>query len=180
MNKKESISAAVEMIDFTVRFEAQRGNDGKLEKYAQFDGATSFGRELEYTEFYANLAELPDKLRERYADFDVEEEVKIYLDAKGNGLRGVPDLFELIDDVKESEALILRLAEAVEAGLKGKLPEPPKTRLDIESEYDVQLKKALGDPANPLTGEALSALDRVVETACGHGIRWLIRHADLD
>jgi hypothetical protein len=127
MSKKEDISAAVEAIDFSVRFKTQKGRNGKTEKYAEFTGFTNRDRELNFVEFYNNLDELPGKLSERYNDFDVEEEVMMYLEASRNGLEGVPSLLELLDDVREEESLLLDLSMAVAAGLHVKLPEPKRS-----------------------------------------------------
>lgn len=174
MGLRDNISAAVEAIGFSVKFDTQRNYKGKLEKFAQFNGFTNQDRELEYTEFYKNIAELPGLLRDRWGDYDVEEETERWLGAKNNGLQGVPTLLQLIDDCKEEEKLIWRLSEAVEAGLHGKLPEPEKTGKMAANEYDALLEAALSAPNASLTKDALGAVEKIVKDACGHDIRWLI------
>lgn len=174
MSKRKNIEAAVEAIDFTVRFKTQE-NNGKKEKYAEFSGYTSLGREINLVEFYSKLEDLPDLLRERYTDFDAEEEVKMYLEAKANGLAGVPDLFSLIRDIQEEEQQIWELAEAVADGLQGKTPEPPKTWLDREHDFDLKVSEALDDPGNALTEKAYDALNNIFLDVYGHAIMWFVR-----
>ena len=174
MSKRKNIEAAVEAIDFTVRFKTQE-NNGKKEKYAEFSGYTSLGREINLVEFYSKLEDLPDLLCERYDDFDAEEEVKMYLEAKANGLSGVPDLFSLIRDIQEEEQQIWELAEAVADGLQGKTPEPPKTWQDLEHDFDLKVSEALDDPGNALTEKAYDALNNILLEVYGHDIMWLVR-----
>lgn len=174
MNKKENIQRSIEVIGFTVAFKTQVRN-GKTEKYAEFSGFTNRDRELNFVEFYETLGDLPDKLADRYNDFDVEEEVKTYLEAKANGLAGVPGIVDLVEDVKEEEEILWDLAEAVRLGLAGKLPQAKKSWMEKEAEFDKLLDEAKKDPANPLTEEAVAAFDKVCNEAYGHGLRWFLR-----
>lgn len=176
MNKKESIQRAIEVMGFTVAFKTQKRN-GKTEKYAEFSGFTRRDRELEFVEFYERLDDLPEKLADRYNDFDVEEEVKLYLEAKANGLAGVPDTVDLVDDVKEEEAILWDLSEAVRLGLAGKVPQAQKSWMEKEADFEKLLEEAKDDPTNPLTEEAVAAFDKVCNEAFGHGLRWFIRQA---
>lgn len=175
MSKKDGIAAAVEFMDFSVKFKTQKNSKGKTEKYAEFTGFTSMGRELNEVEFYTQLDELPGKLFARYQDFDVEEEVKLYLDASENGLSGVPGLLELLGDVREEEALLLDLSKAVAAGLAGKLPEPKKTWMEKDHEFDAKLSDAYSDPSCPLTVAAMQKLDEILLSIYGKSLRELTR-----
>lgn len=176
MNKKESIQRAIEVMGFTVEFKTQERN-GKTEKYAEFSGFTSRDRELEFVEFYERLDDLPEKLAERYIDFDVEEEVKTYLEAKANGLAGVPGIVALVEDVKEEEDILWDLSEAVRLGLAGKVPQVQKSWIEKEADFEKLLDESKKDPTNPLTEETIAAFDKVCNEALGHGLRWFIRQA---
>ena len=174
MGKKANIAAAVEAIGFSVKFETQQGKKGP-EKYAEFRGFTNRGRELNIVVFYKSLDELFDNLLDRYGDFDVGEEVKLYLDASRNGLSGVPTLLDLVDDVREEEALLLDLSNAVAAGLAGRLPEPKKTWMEKEHEFDAKLSDAYSDPSCPLTEAAMQKLDEILSSIYGKSLRGLLR-----
>lgn len=175
MGKKENIANAVEAIDFSVRFKTQKGSNGKTEKYAEFTGFTNRDRELNFVEFYNSLDELPGKLRERYDDFDVEEEVMMYLEARRNGLEGVPSLLELLSDVQEEETLLLDLSMAVAAGLLGKLPDPKRSWMEKEYEFDTKLSEAYSNPSSPLTEAAMKELNRIIESIYGKTLQELLR-----
>lgn len=121
-SKKQIIEEVVESFDWSVRFETQKGQNGKTEKYVAFDGFSDAGEDLELIEFYDNLCEIPDKLFERYEDFDVEEHVSMWLEGKQNGVRCVPDVETLVKDAKWIENFILELAEALRDALTGRKP----------------------------------------------------------
>ena len=176
MNTKQKIQKAVGVMGFSVAFRTQERN-GKTEKYAEFSGFTSRDRELNYVEFYETPSDLLEKLEERYNDFDVEEEVKTYLDAKANGLAGVPGIVALVEDVKEEEDIIWDLSEAVRLGLAGKVPQVQKSWMEKEADFEKLLEEAKNDPTNPLTEEAVAAFDKVCNEAFGHLLRWFIRQA---
>jgi hypothetical protein len=174
---KRTIEAAVNALDFNAAFKTQEGN-GKKNKYVEFSGFTSIGRELNYIEFYSKLDDIPGLLRERYNDFDAEEEVKAYLEAKENGLSGVPDLFSLIRDIEEEERKIWDLAEAVSDGLHGKIPEPPKSWLVCQHEFERKISEALADPKCALTKEAYDALNKILVEVYNHDIMWFVRNTE--
>lgn len=45
--------------------------------------------------------ELVDAIKNRYENYDIDEEVKLYLEAKNNGFQGVPSATILVKDCEE-------------------------------------------------------------------------------
>ena len=126
-------------------------------------------------EFYDNLDELPEKIYARYCDFNVDEEVQMYLDAKANGLEGVPGVVELTEDVQEEERLIGILSDTVSAGLSGKIPGPKRNWMEKEREFDVKLSEAYSDPSNPITEAVMKELDKLLFAVYEKSLRQLLR-----
>ena len=137
-SKKAIIEEVAECLGWRVSFQTQRSlkcNDGKwdkevTEKYIELSIETPHGGEFCCSEFYNRLEEIPERLYERYQDFDVDEEVKMYLEAKENGLAGVPDAQGLVHDAEWEEAALLELSDSIRDAFNGKWkpkePEPPK------------------------------------------------------
>lgn len=59
------------------------------------------------------IDDFPQRVSEYYDCFDVEEHVMMWIDAKRNGCRGVPDLETLMEDAKYIEKDIEDLANAL-------------------------------------------------------------------
>ena len=160
MGKKSNIERAVEAIGFSVSFETQKRN-GKTEKYATFRGFTGpCDREFEATEFYDKLEDLPDKLYDRYIDFDVDEEARLYLNAAQNGLSGVPGICELVKDLTDECEQINVLSDAVRAGLAGKVPESAKCEPAVYAlnRFFEKMRAEADDPESPITMESIDRL----------------------
>lgn len=59
-------------------------------------------------------SELKGEIRSRYENFDVDEEAEMYIEAKQNGLKGVPSIRTLVNDLEDEEEKYAELWEAVE------------------------------------------------------------------
>lgn len=57
--------------------------------------------------------ELIQTIKNYYEGYDVDEEVELYLQAKQNGLSGVPNARTLVKDCEEVETLLEKLYEAI-------------------------------------------------------------------
>lgn len=118
---KKAIIDAAEELGWSCTFDKQRRkvyNDGKwdkeiTEKYVEFSQFSPAGQDFSFDVWYDNLGEIMYKVYEYYQDYDVEEEVLMWLEAKRNGIAGVPDVQTLVHDQEEIEQMILELAEAI-------------------------------------------------------------------
>lgn len=57
---------------------------------------------------------LKETIKCRYEDYDIEQEVSLFLEAKNHGFRGVPDIETLVDDCREVKEKLEELWFAVE------------------------------------------------------------------
>ena len=119
-SEKKIIEEAVESLGWSVMFGTQEGRDGKLEKYVTVSGHSDAGEDLEFTEFYNSLDEIPKKYVGRYQDFDVDEHVAMWLEGKQNGTRGVPNARILVEDAERIEQFLLKLSESLRDALAGR------------------------------------------------------------
>lgn len=55
-----------------------------------------------------------DNLESYYEDFDIDEHIEMWVEAKRNGVSGVPSIRELVKDAEEIDAMILKLSQALE------------------------------------------------------------------
>lgn len=58
--------------------------------------------------------EIISELKDYYESFEPEEHVIEWIDAKKNGVRGIPDLRTLLDDAEQIDDMILELVAALE------------------------------------------------------------------
>ena len=59
-------------------------------------------------------SELKEEIRRRYENFDVDEEAEMYIEAKHNGLKGVPSISTLVYDLEDEGEKYEELWYAVE------------------------------------------------------------------
>ena len=88
-----------------------------VETYVDFECYSPAGQDVILTEFYKRFDDIPEKLYDRYEGFDIDDEVKMWLEAKDNGVAGVPDVRTLVDDAEWQESEILKLSEELRDAL---------------------------------------------------------------
>ena len=118
---KTVVEETAEKLGWSCRFETQRRgryHDGKwdrevTEKYVEFRQGSPAGEDFDITVVYDRLAEVPEKVYEFYQDFDVDEHVYMWLEAKQNGVGGVPSARVLVEDAEAIEQMLLDLSEAL-------------------------------------------------------------------
>ena len=54
-----------------------------------------------------------DGLESYYEDFDVDEHIEMWIEARRNGTAGVPSIRELVEDAEAIEAMILELSQTL-------------------------------------------------------------------
>ena len=119
--KRKIIEETAEKLFWQTSFNKRTTNffhDGAWEKekrefYVSFERTSPAGDEVELTEFYDRLDDIPGKLYERYTDFDADEYVYGWLEAKRDGVSGVPGVRTLVEDAEWQEQAILDLSIAL-------------------------------------------------------------------
>lgn len=61
------------------------------------------------------VASLAESVREYAEDFDPDEHIEMWIEARRNGVGGVPSTRELVEDADEIQAMLNELADALEA-----------------------------------------------------------------
>lgn len=91
------------------------------ESYLEFTGSSPAGEDISFSiDFDASklpceqIQEIIDDLGSYYECFDTEEHVTMLLEAKNNGLSGVPDVETLVEDAKEIDDMFRQLSEFVD------------------------------------------------------------------
>ena len=91
------------------------------ESYLEFTGSSPAGEDISFSiDFDASklpceqIQEIIDDLGSYYECFDTEEHVTMLLEAKNNGLSGVPDVETLVKDAKEIDDMFRQLSEFVD------------------------------------------------------------------
>lgn len=112
---KDHVTGIAEALGWTVRFCTQTRNayDGRLEKYAEFSQFSPAGQDYSFVVFYDALREIPEKVFETWDNFDIDEEVALWLEAKRNGVSGVPSVVDLVKDQQDIEQMLYDLWSAL-------------------------------------------------------------------
>lgn len=80
------------------------------QQYIEFYQGSPAGEDFGFTAWGNTLSEMIRSIRE-YADgFDEEEHVEMFIEAKNNGLFGVPSIKTLVEDAAEIQKMLNTLA----------------------------------------------------------------------
>lgn len=116
MISKETITTIAEQLDWTVEFEegcASSAINALNECYAEFRQYSPAGEDFSFYVGADTFDGIVRQVDSHANDFDVEEHVKLWLDAKYNGVGGVPGIVELVKDAEAIKQMLLDLAEAL-------------------------------------------------------------------
>ena len=113
---KAKVENIAEGLGWSVRFQTQKNSRGETEKYVEFSQDSPAGEDFSFYVFYGKLPEIPTEVYRYWQGFDIEEHVKMWLEAKSNGVRGVPDVVTLVDDAQEIETMLENLWEELKEG----------------------------------------------------------------
>lgn len=109
------------------------------ESYLQFEGSSPAGEDISFSiDFDASklpceqIQKIIDDLGSYYECFDTEEHVAMLLEAKNNGLSGVPDVESLVKDAKEIDDMIRQLSK-----FDNKLPKQDVIFKAVNIDYDI-------------------------------------------
>lgn len=76
--------------------------------------------------FFVSIEHFAEEIREYAAYFDIDAHIEMWIEARHNGMSGVPSTRELVKDAEDIDTMLKELAEAVtkvEDGSKEKAPE---------------------------------------------------------
>lgn len=113
---KKKIEEVAEARGWSVKFFTQTRNayDGRIQKYVEFSQESPAGEDFSFCVFYEALGDIADEIYTWWLDFDIEEHVKMWLEAKSNGVVGVPDIATLVEDAQDIDDMCKQLWLAVE------------------------------------------------------------------
>ena len=99
---KDKYREVCESLDWSVH----EYDDGtvELEKYSPA------GEDFSFT---VSSASPVDGIKEYAAEFDIDEHIEMWIEARHNGVRGVPSTRELVKDAEEIESMLKELSEAL-------------------------------------------------------------------
>lgn len=100
---EEKYLDVLELHDWTV---SSYTDDGRVELQKYSPAGEDFNICVEVEDF-------PDAVAEYAADFDIDEHIEMWIEAKGNGTRGVPSARELVHDAEEIDKMLQELAVAL-------------------------------------------------------------------
>lgn len=103
-----------EELGWSVDLESQENRmTGETETYAEFSQYSPAGEDYSFVEFYEDVSDLVDKVREAAEDFDVDEHIEMWIEARKNGVGGVPSTRELVHDAEEIKQMMENLASGI-------------------------------------------------------------------
>lgn len=109
MNKKltvNTIQNIAEQLGWNVSYSEQKNNKDGMDKIASFYQYSPAGEDFGFDCFYKDADDLKTEIVKAYYDFDVDEHVEMWIEAKRNGVSGVPDVVTLVDDARAIQDML--------------------------------------------------------------------------
>lgn len=98
--------AKIKEITERLGWKVNKNDDGTVE----FRNYSPAGEDISFT---VNANEAAKEIYEYYNDFDVDEHVEMWVEAKENGVSGVPDTRRLVEDAEDISEMLEELAGAI-------------------------------------------------------------------
>ena len=119
-SKKTIITEIAESLGWGADFDEQKNaRTSKIERYVEFSQYSPAGQDFSFCVWYDKLGEIPRKVFDYWQDYDIDEEVKMWLEAKANGVGGVPCARVLVHDQEDIQNMIYDLWSALREHVKG-------------------------------------------------------------
>ena len=116
-----------------------KNTDDPTENYLDFKGSSPEGEDISFAVYFdatklpcEQIQEIIDELDSCYECFDVEEHVTLHIEAKNNGIAGIPDVETLVEDAKEIDEIFKNLSEFV-----NDLPKQDVVFKAVDIDYDI-------------------------------------------
>ena len=81
---------------------------------AVFSQYSPAGEDFSFLVLYENVDDIPSAVKEECESFNEEDHVMMWLEAKKNGVSGVPALRDFVDDAEEIHKMMSELANKLE------------------------------------------------------------------
>ena len=106
ITKREIIEKA-ENLGWNVSFDI---NGAKGDKYAEFRQYSPAGEDFGFTVFYDTISEVPQMVAQYAYDFDIDEHIEMWVEAKQEGVAGVPSIRRLVEDAEDIQEMLDKLS----------------------------------------------------------------------
>lgn len=116
MSKKltvNTIQNIAEQLGWSVSYSEQENRNGGVDKIATFSQYSPAGEDFGFDCFYKDAEDLEMEIVKAYDDFDIDEHVEMWIEAKHNGVSGVPDVVTLVDDARAIDDMLACLHYAL-------------------------------------------------------------------
>lgn len=105
---KEKLIAKAEELGWKVQIDEQMdGVDVNFYKYSPM------GEDFGFNIYADSIEDVPDEVGKYYTYFDTEEHVEMWIEARRNGMRGVPSIKELVEDADAIDDMLDKLSDAL-------------------------------------------------------------------
>ena len=105
-NHKEGLNPKIGEIAERLEWEVVKYDDGTVD----FRKYSPAGEDFSFT---VNAKEAAKEIYEYYDGFDVDEHIEMWIEARKNGVSGVPSTSRLVEDAEAISEMLKELADAV-------------------------------------------------------------------
>lgn len=111
MNKrsyKKLIIAKAKELGWEVVFGEQ--DSGKYVEFYQYSPA---GEDFSFCVWFDSIKDIPYEVRQYYINFDPDEHIEMWIEARKNGVAGIPSIRELVNDADDIDNMLEKLSDAL-------------------------------------------------------------------
>ncbi len=116
MNKElvKKLVAKAEELEWKVELRSQENHyTGAIETYAEFYKYSPAGEDFGFRVFYKDADDLAREVLGYSQDFDVDDHIEVWIEARKNGVSGIPSTRTLVYDAEAIDKMVEELAAAL-------------------------------------------------------------------
>lgn len=111
---KSMLIDKAEELDWSVEFD-----EGSCGRYVEFCKYSPAGEDFGFSVYFDEIEDIPDEVGKYYNSFDVDEHIEMWIEAKNNGVGGVPSIRRLVEDAEDIDEMLDELSDELYGVLNG-------------------------------------------------------------
>lgn len=111
---KSMLIDKAEELEWSVEFE-----EGSCGRYVEFSKYSPAGEDFGFSVYFDEIEDIPNEVMKYYNSFDIDDHIEMWVEAKNNGVGGVPSIRRLAEDAEDIDDMIKELAGALSGVLYG-------------------------------------------------------------
>lgn len=116
---KDMLIAAAEDLGWKVEFSVNDAFTNCPRRYVSFYQYSPAGEDFGFDVYFKDITDIPDEVGKFYNGFDIDDHIEMWIEARRNGVSGVPSTRDLVKDAEDIDEMLDELSDALYSAYNG-------------------------------------------------------------